>query len=92
MLNRNSYVLGVLIGILFPAILFGLLKGIDLFTGGTISHSSLGLTIRKMLFVCAALNILPIRYYFVHGEVEDTGKGILIVTVLEILFITILLK
>ena len=49
------------------------------------------LSIHKMMFVSAALNILPIRYYILHMEVENTGKGILIVTLILILIVTVVL-
>ncbi len=90
MLNKNSYLLGILIGTLFPVILFGIMMGIDSLTG-VFSTSIIDLPLKKKLFVSIALNIIPIRYYFVHRGVENTGKGILIVTVLVILFVTVIL-
>jgi hypothetical protein len=90
MLKKDSVVFGILIGLLVPAVLFGILLGIDSLTGHSLTGSSLGFSVKKMMFVCCALNILPIRYYFVNSDGGNTGKGILVITVIEILFITIL--
>ena len=91
MLKKNSYILGIAIGILFPAVIFGFLYGIDAITG-FFSHPPVLLTLNKMLFVSAALNIIPIRYYFVHVGVENTGRGILAVTVILIILVTIAIR
>jgi hypothetical protein len=90
MVKKNSYPVGVLIGILFPAILFGLLFCLNLLTG-FYNHLPTEFTLKKKLFVCLALNILPIRYYFTHEDVEKTGKGLLIITILLLMSTIILL-
>jgi hypothetical protein len=91
MLNKNSYLLGIAMGILVPGIIFGFLYGINAMTG-VFNQPPVLLPLYKMLFVSTALNIVPIRYYFVHGGVENTGKGILVITVLLIIFVTIFIR
>ena len=44
----------------------------------------------KSLFVCVALNIVPIRYYFITARLERTGRGILAMTVILIILVTMI--
>ena len=74
--------MGVIIGILCPLALFGVM----ILVRFAIHHVSLD----KAAFVCVALNILPIRYFLVSADHENTGKGILFITVLMIIAVTIL--
>jgi hypothetical protein len=91
MLEKNSFWLGIGIGLLFPAILFGLLFLVNLLTG-IFSHPPVLLSFNKLMFISLALNILPIRYYFIHGNVENTGKGILVTTVVLIILVTVVFR
>jgi hypothetical protein len=86
MLKKNSFWLGLLIGIIFPVVLFGILYMVNMYTG-VFQHSPVLLSTQKMMFVSAALNVLPIRYYFMHGGIEKTAQGILSVTVFLVLMI-----
>ncbi len=85
--RKNSFWFGLLLGILFPAVIFIILFGIDKITG-VFSHPPALLTLNKMLFVSAALNILPIRFYFTNEELRETGKGLLFITLVLILAVT----
>jgi hypothetical protein len=87
MFDKNSFWFGLLFGIVFPALIFIFLYGIDKVTGA-FSHPPAFLSIEKMLFVSAALNILPIRYYFVHEDLRETAKGLLFITLVLVLVIT----
>lgn len=86
MLKKNSFWLGLLIGIIFPLILFGTLYLVNIYTG-VFQHRPVLLSTQKMMFVSAALNVLPMRYYFMHGGLERTAQGMLSVTVFEVLMI-----
>ena len=88
MLRRNSFWLGLLIGLVFPSILFGILYSLNYYTK-VFENPPVILSIQKMMFVSGALNILPIRYYFKHGDLEKTGQGILFITVFLVLIITL---
>lgn len=90
MFNKNSYLFGILLGIAIPVLLFIVLYGLNTMTG-IFSHGIIVLSIKKMMFVSTALNILPIRYYILHKEVENTGKGILIITLILIIIVTVAL-
>jgi hypothetical protein len=86
MLRRNSFWLGLLIGLVFPSILFGILYSLNYYTK-LFDHPPVILSIQKMMFVSSALNILPIRYYFKHADFEKTGQGILFITVFLVVMI-----
>ena len=88
MLKKNSFWLGLVIGIIIPLILFGILYALNLFTK-VFEHPPVILSIQKMMFVCSALNILPIRYYLMHGGLEKTGQGVLLITVFLVLMVTL---
>ena len=90
MLKKNSFWLGLAIGILIPLILFGFLFTLNVFTH-VFEHPPVILSTKKLMFICSALNILPVRYYFIKGGLEKTGKGVLFVTVFLILVITLAL-
>ena len=91
MFKKNSYLFGIVLGIVLPVLLFGVLYGLNTMTG-IFFHGTIMLSIKKMMFVSTALNILPIRYYILHKEVENTGKGILIITLILIIIVTVVLK
>jgi hypothetical protein len=82
MFRKDSFWLGMVIGLLGPLILFGILYIIRLLIG----H----LALDKAMFVCVALNIVPIRYYFITAEMDRTARGILLITVILIIAVTIL--
>jgi hypothetical protein len=88
MLKKNSFLLGLVIGIIIPLTLFGLLYGLNFFTK-VFEHPPVILPMKKMMFICTALNILPVRYCFIKNDLEKTGQGVLFVTVFLILMITL---
>ena len=87
MFKKDFFWLGLLIGFVLPLALFGVLYLLDM-VSGVLSHPPLELTFKKLLFVSIALNILPIRYYFTNGGMENTGKGLLFITIVMILTVT----
>jgi hypothetical protein len=86
--KRNSFWLGLLIGIIFPSVLFGILYAVNFYTK-VFENPPVVLSTQKLMFICSALNILPIRYYLTHGGIEKTGQGILFITVFLVLMITL---
>jgi hypothetical protein len=86
MLKRNSIWLGLAAGILVPLVLYGILFVLNYFTH-VFDHPPVMLSNQKMMFVSAALNIVPIRYCFKNEPMEKTGQGILAVTVFLVFMI-----
>jgi hypothetical protein len=81
MFKKDSLWFGMLIGILGPAVLYGIMVLAKLMIG----H----LALNKAMFVCVALNIVPIRYYFITANLDKTGRGVLFMTVILIILVTI---
>jgi hypothetical protein len=86
--KKNSFWFGLAIGIIIPLILFGILFALNHYTK-VFEHPPVILPTQKLMFICSALNILPIRYYFMHGGFEKTGQGLLFITVFLVLMITL---
>jgi len=81
MLKKDSMLLGMAIGLVGPLILFGIVYLVKIILG----H----LAMDKAMFVCVALNIVPIRYYFITAGMDRTGRGVLAMTVILIIAVTI---
>lgn len=88
---RNSYWIGLLAGIIFPAFTFGILYGLNLMINSVIQAIPV-IPLQKMLFISAVLNVLPFRYLFVTHKLNKTGAGMLIVTVISVIMIMLLVR
>jgi hypothetical protein len=82
MLKKDSFWLGLGIGLIGPLILFGVIYIVKF----TLGH----LALDKAMFVSVALNIVPIRYYFISAKMDRTGRGVLTMTVILIIAVTII--
>jgi hypothetical protein len=82
MLKKDSLWLGMLIGLAGPLILFGIIYLVKIILGQ--------LALDKAMFVCVALNIVPIRYYFISAKMDRTGRGVLAMTVILIIAVTLI--
>jgi hypothetical protein len=82
MFKKDSVWFGMVIGLIGPLILFGIIYLIKLILG----HIALD----KAMFVCVALNIVPIRYYFISARMDRTGRGALAMTVILIIAVTVI--
>ncbi len=80
MLKKDSFWLGMGIGLAGPLILYGIIYSVKILLG----H----LALDKAMFVCVALNIVPIRYYFISAKLDRTGRGVLAMTVILIIAVT----
>jgi hypothetical protein len=81
MLKKDSIWLGMVIGAALPLILFGIIYLVKMIVGQ--------LALDKAMFVCVALNVVPIRYYFMSAKLEHTARGLLAMTVILIIAVTI---
>lgn len=91
MLKKDSLWLGILIGIVFPFIFYGLLVLVNLAISGLFSESQ---EIKKntMFLLSIFINLLPIRIYFVSLKMDMTGRGILLITFALMLLFFILIS
>ncbi len=86
MFKKDAYWIGILIGIAFPVICFGILYGIK-FLLGYFFPAVQQFTENKMMFVSVVLNVIPLRYLFVAKDWKKTAQGILLITV--VLMVTV---
>ena len=82
MLKKDSVWLGMAIGLAGPLMLFGILYFVRMMIGQ--------LSLEKAMFVSVALNIVPIRYYFISAKMDQTGRGVLAMTVILIVAVTMI--
>ena len=81
MLKRDNIAFGALIGLVLPAIFYGLLSLVALFleTGTAWTRP---FEPDNMLIFALVINVIPIRLYFVNYKFDKTGRGVLLVTFL----------
>lgn len=81
MLKKDNIAFGALIGLVLPAIFFGLLTLIAQFieTGTALARP---FEPDRMLLLALAINVIPLRLYFVTYKFDKTGRGVLLVTFL----------
>ncbi len=89
MFKKDSFIFGLLIGVVLPVLAF-----VILYYGGMMLNklTAWGITIDKndIQLISVFVNLFPLRYYFVSLKFENTGRGILAITfVLGILFFII---
>ena len=85
-LRRDSLWMGLFLGILLPAVLFGVLEGllaiVEHFTGKIDI-----VDIKKIILLSIVPNLFLLRYYLLKLKYDLTGRGILAATfVLGIVF------
>jgi len=79
MLKKDNFFLGVVIGLILPAAVFGFMSLLGLFTEpGTIWARPFEKG--NMMIFSIIMNVFPLRIYFVKYKAEKTGKGILAIT------------
>jgi hypothetical protein len=85
MLKKDKFLLGIILGIILPGIFFGLLYLITfLLKEG--SYFDMVLSFNKILLISIFINLLPIRYYFVNLKFDRTGRGLIMITFILVLF------
>lgn len=90
-LRRDSIWLGLIIGILFPALLFGILFAVSkIFAPEGIEYL---IKLPTIILVSVFPNLFTLRYYLKNLKYDRTGRGILLVTfVYAILYFVVYLK
>ena len=85
MLRKDTNLLGVLMGIFLPVMFYGFLFLINLLI---LSIFDLNFIIKQstLQLISIFINLLPMRYYFVKLKYEKTGRGILLVMFMYLIF------
>jgi len=84
MLKKDHYIFGLVVGILAPALLYGLILGMN-FLLLKMGVAEFYLDTDTQVLVSLFGNLLPIRYYFVNLRYDKTGRGVLLVTFVLVL-------
>lgn len=88
-LRRDSLWMGVLIGILCPALIFGLIELIIFIIGKNLERMAV-IEIQKILLLSVIPNLFILRHYLLKLKYDLTGRGILLATFLIAILFTIL--
>lgn len=84
-LRRDSWTMGITLGVLVPALTFGLLYGLVYLiltvAGKPLDVLSLDL-IKKLILLSIVPSVFVIRYYLLKLKFDLTGRGILLMTFL----------
>ena len=85
-LRRDSYAVGIILGIVIPAVLFGILYGIF----ALVVHFNPQMLVNKpnlkevvipdFILLAMIPNLLLLRYYLLKLKFDKSGRGILIAT------------
>ncbi|MDR0207501.1 MAG: hypothetical protein LBI45_09640 [Bacteroidales bacterium] len=85
-LRQDSFWMGLILGLLIPAIIFGLFEFIIYFLPHQIRDSNV-FTLQRLILISIIPNVLLLRYYLLKLKYDLTGRGILAVTfIIGILF------
>jgi hypothetical protein len=85
--NQDNFILGVVIGIIAPWILFGILYLLNILFGEIIFKvpSPPLLKTSTLQLIAIVVNVFVMRQYLVKLKFDKTGRGLLIVTFVYIL-------
>lgn len=78
-LKRDNTLLGILVGIVVPSLVFALAYGINLIAMNALDKET-GVPIYTLFIVAIFSNMFLIRYYLVRMKYDNTGRGMLLVT------------
>ena len=84
MLNKDHYIFGLGIGLVVPALLFGIILFMN-YILVELGIAKLYFDLQTHILVSFFGNLLPIRYYFVNLAYDKTGRGVLLVTFILVL-------
>ena len=85
-LRRDSMWMGIFLGLLLPAVLFGILEGILAIVEHYTGKIDI-IDIKKLILLSIVPNLFLLRYYLLKLKYDLTGRGILAATfVLGIVF------
>lgn len=85
MLKRDNIYFGALIGLILPLLFYGLLAFIAMMVQ-TGSFWARPFESDRMMLLALIINVIPLRLYFVSYKFEKSGRGVLLVTFLLMVF------
>ncbi len=78
-LKKDSWSLGIAVGLILPLVLFGILTLINYIAESSLGHAILikGSTVQ---LISIFINLFTLRYYLLTLQFDKTGRAILLVT------------
>lgn len=90
MFKKDSFWLGISIGIVAPLFFYGALILLNILLA-SIFGNDFEIRQNTMMLLSIFINLVPIRIYFVSWKLDKTGRGILLVTfALMVLFFVVI--
>ena len=90
MFKKDSFWLGISIGIVTPLLFYGVLVLVNILLASIFGNDFEIRQNTKML-LSIFINLVPIRIYFVSWKLDKTGRGILLITfALMVLFFIVI--
>ncbi|MBT8195394.1 MAG: hypothetical protein HKO56_02310 [Bacteroidia bacterium] len=80
MLKKNSWILGIVLGILTPLTAYAILYYANIFISEDIFDRQPIFRDLTLRVIAVVSNVLVFRYYMVNLKYDYTGRGILLVT------------
>jgi len=85
MLKRDNIAFGVVLGLVLPILFYGLLSLVaPLVQTGTVW--ALPFESDRRMMLALIINVIPLRVYFVKYKFDKTGRGVLLITFLLMVF------
>ncbi|MCL1850467.1 MAG: hypothetical protein FWF70_03535 [Bacteroidetes bacterium] len=88
-LRQDSFWMGLLLGSVIPALIFGFLELIIYFLPHQIKDANV-FTLQRLILISIIPNVLLLRYYLLKLKYDLTGRGILAVTFVIAIFFAII--
>lgn len=76
--KKDTFILGILLGLLVPAILFVIIFYTNQYFEQMADKSFL--TTTTIMLVSIVLNVFVLRYFLTHKDRDKTGRGVLMAT------------
>ena len=80
MLKKDSWILGIALGIIVPVVLYLVIYYTNVLLAIQFNHGRLYLQQSTVMLISIFINMFTMRYYLVTKKFDKTGRGILLVT------------
>ncbi len=81
-LNKNSIVIGLVLGILLPILGYGLLKGLFWVLSQAVNSDYSGWRERTITLLAICFNLIPFNYYKKKKYFTNSMRGVVVPTVI----------
>jgi membrane-associated phospholipid phosphatase len=83
--KRDNFIFGIIIGAIFPLILFAILYYLNELCGNIFLHIPFILQTSTIQLIAIVVNVFMMRHYLVKLKYDKTGRGVLLLTFVYII-------